>query len=266
MASYNIYGYISTDVDNPPLHTTVVLSDDDSEIVSINCVNPERQEEAEEVLGGYMDAGFLALDAVARYAGSYGTVKEANPDGSLVAAVEDVEDTPTAAVDASPSAVPDGIMAMTGDDGIVETLFRTDDEFGAIIRHGGEWVPMTDPTIIESLAFVGVTDDAIDVYDRHEAAGKLAPIKQYPPSPEGPYWPDPVIYEEGELEDVEADDVEEVEPQEDEEPIAASVTLDTADDLVAAIAAAVENPELQWYVERRVAALGLAASLPWLAG
>jgi hypothetical protein len=57
---------------------------------------------------------------------------------------------------------------------------------------------------------------------------------------------------------------EEAAPEEDEkEGITAALTLDSARDLPDAIAAALLNSDLRWYVERRVAALGIEAELPW---
>lgn len=59
----------------------------------------------------------------------------------------------------------------------------------------------------------------------------------------------------------EPDDEEEEEM--DEEAVTAALTLDGPRDLEDAIAAALLNSDLRWYVERRVAALGLEAALPW---
>lgn len=155
--------------------------------------------------------------------------------------------------------IDNGIMAMTDDDGVVITLYQNDPEHGAVVRSSGEWVPLVDPEVIEDLAFVGVQDSAVDLYDEHAADDKLVPIKFYSPSAEGPYWTQAIPLDDDEVVEDEEDEVS-------EEPIAASVTLASAEDLDAAIAAAAENPELRWYVERRVAALGLEASLPWQKG
>jgi hypothetical protein len=65
------------------------------------------------------------------------------------------------------------------------------------------------------------------------------------------------------VEDVEEDSVPEAEEDSEEEPLTAALTLDSARDLPDAIAAALLNSDLRWYVERRVAALGLDADLPW---
>jgi hypothetical protein len=167
--------------------------------------------------------------------------------------------------DATVFEIPDGTMAMTTDAGVVATLLQRDPESGASIRHDGEWVPVTDPATLDGLNFVGVEDDAVALYDEHEADGNLVPIQYYTASADGPYWPDPVVVSDVDLDsDEESDEPAPTdEADEDVEPLAASVTLNSANDLDAAIAAAVMNQDLRWYVERRVAALGLEADLPW---
>lgn len=161
--------------------------------------------------------------------------------------------------------IPDGVMAMTDDDGVVITLYQNDEEHGGVIRSSGEWIPLTDPTVIEDLAFVGVQDSAVDLYDKHVADDKLVPIKFYAPTAEGPYWTDVIPLSDDELVP-DPEDAEEETETEEEEPVAASVALDSAEDLDEAIAAAAVDPDLRWWVERRVAALGLEAGLPWQKG
>lgn len=95
-----------------------------------------------------------------------------------------------------PSPIADGVMALTRDDGIVMKLVRSDADHGFIVRHKSDWVPLVDMFDLEGLAWVGVTDRAIDVYDSCEWAGLRVPIKHYPPSINGPYWPDLIEDEE----------------------------------------------------------------------
>lgn len=176
--------------------------------------------------------------------------------------------------DVTPFEIGDGIMAMTEDDGTVITLLKRDPTSGAMYRHDSEWLPLVDPTVLDDLAFVGVTDSAEAVYDKYESQDELVSVGHYYPSAEGPFWPHPVtIYAEPETadeasanmdDDVEDDSVDSVEAV--EEPLAASITLNSADDLDSAIAAAAADPEIRWYVERRMQALGLEARLPWLEG
>lgn len=184
-----------------------------------------------------------------------------------------------------PETIPDGIMAMTSDSGLVVTLLQKD-ENGPVYRHGGEWVPVVDPSAFDGLTFVGVDEDSVETYDNHESSDLLVPISEYTPSMGGPFWPDVVepsgdennvldeetgIYGppvDGSEEDEEGGEVGPSEDDEDdeseEEAVTASILLDSEEDLTAAVAAAVDDPDLRWYVERRVEALGLEASLPWL--
>jgi hypothetical protein len=69
--------------------------------------------------------------------------------------------------------------------------------------------------------------------------------------------------EEEEDEDPPSEGEEAVPEEDEEEGITAALTLDSARDLPDAIAAALLNSDLRWWVEARVAALGLKASLPW---
>lgn len=168
--------------------------------------------------------------------------------------------------DATVFEIPEGIMAMTTDQGIVATLLQRDAEAGASVRHEGEWIPVTDPETLDGLTFVGVDESAVDLYDTHEADGNLVPIKYYTPTAEGPHWPEPVLVDDEDLEfDEETGEFSSSteESDEDVEPLAASIPINSASDLDLAISAALRDPDLRWYVERRVAALGLKASLPW---
>lgn len=176
--------------------------------------------------------------------------------------------------------IPDGLMAMTSDFGHVVTLLKRDDEHGAVLRLDGEWQPLLDPRVLDSLSFVGVADSAVDTYDRFLAEDRIVTLGHYVPSPDGPFWPHPIVDftdveidegDEGALregEHVEGDEEATEEPSgvEDEQvdvPVTASVIVNGLDDLPLAIAAALRDENLRWYVERRIEALGLEAVLPW---
>ena len=92
--------------------------------------------------------------------------------------------------DTAPPSVGNGVMAMTNDDGIVITLLKRSPDVGAVFRHNSEWKPVLDPRVFEGLAFVGVADGSEDLYDKYEAQKLFAPIGDYVPSIEGPFWPD----------------------------------------------------------------------------
>lgn len=268
MATYNIYGHTNGEDSDPAV--VVTLNDDDTEIVSVVSHDTESPDEAESTLREYMEDGLSAITAIARYAGSYGMVKIAGEEASedLTAAVTD-DDTP-ASESSTQVTIGDGIMAMVEDDSTVVTLLKRDPEHGAVYRHNNEWNPLVDPTTLDGLSFVGVTDSAEAVYDKYIKQDKLVTLGHYVPSADGPFWPHPVtLYEEpeteGELVLDESD--EDVDVESDDGAITASVTLNSVEDLDAAIAAAIADPDLQWYVERRVASLGLEeVDLPWLSG
>lgn len=176
------------------------------------------------------------------------------------------------------SPIPDGLMAMTNDSSQVITLLKRDPEHGAVWRDVGEWKPLLDPRVLGGLAFVGVTDDALDIYDDFASRNKIVTIGHYTPSSDGPFWPYPVVdytNTPGVVEDIEdvtdtespaqADEVQ-GNDSESNDGMTASITLDSVDDLPLAIAAALRNKDLRWYVERRVEALGLDVDLPWVRG
>lgn len=171
--------------------------------------------------------------------------------------------------------IPEGIMAMTEDDGTVVTLLKRDPEHGAVYRHDGEWHPLVDPTTLDGLSFVGTTASAEAIYDKYETQDQLVSVGHYTPSADGPFWPHLVhavaepeaageIVVDEDDEEVSEEAEPEAEVEEDDEAIAASVVLSGPEDLEEAITAALDDPDLRWYVERRVAALGLEVDLPWL--
>lgn len=188
--------------------------------------------------------------------------------------------------DVTPTTIPDGLMAMTDDNGTVVTLLKRDPEHGAVYRHDGAWHPLVDPTVLNDLAFVGVTASSEPIYDKYEKIDQLVTIGHYLPTTEGPQWTEVVqgyeepehaseidyaaldeASEEDEVEEEPAEESEEVpepeEDEEDEEAVTAALTLDGPGDLQNAISAALLNKDLRWFVERRVAALGIEAELPW---
>lgn len=75
MATYSIYGYDNGD-DNPPL-VTVVLSDDDSEILEvIPRIQDDDYDDIEDVLKDYIDRGATALEALKLYTHTYGSLEK----------------------------------------------------------------------------------------------------------------------------------------------------------------------------------------------
>jgi hypothetical protein len=121
-----------------------------------------------------------------------------------------------------------------------------------------------------------VTADAIPLFKNYDRDNNLGVIGSYPLSDKGPF---PSL---AQLEVPMSKEIMDPREEDDEywenagesyedykstgavtAPITASVLVNSEDDLPLAIAAALRDENLRWYVERRVAALGLEADLPW---
>jgi hypothetical protein len=74
MATYNIYGTPNENDDSPEV--TVVLSDDDSEILDVIIRRPSDEDDTEDVLKDYMDRGATAIEALKLYTNSYGYLEK----------------------------------------------------------------------------------------------------------------------------------------------------------------------------------------------
>jgi hypothetical protein len=288
MTTYNIYGQGSS-VESDDPEVVIELNDDETEIVSATSKS-ESSEDLTSIIDAYKAAGLSATDILARLAGSYGYVDRVVPNGeaapteepspedivseeasveeAVSAAVEPEEETAPGAeapVEGESTAPPldiEGTMAMTSDAGLVVTLLQKGED-GPVYRHGNEWEPVVNPSVFDGLTLVGVDEDSVATYDQYETNGMLAPISEYTPSADGPFWPDLVVTDD----DVVLDEETGIYESTDAVPadvVTASVMLDGPEDLTAAIDAAIRDPDLRWYVERRVSALGLEASLPWL--
>lgn len=290
MKTLKVYGYYNgediTEDDVP--RAVIEVSDDGTEILSIESAVPEQQEIDEEIFRDYKEAGLTAIEAVNQYAGSYGIVltdgetsedaSSANEDGGTEveenAETEDNDSNDEGVVSAAedgavPNATTNSVsritsgatMALVDENGIVVSLFRADENGNFQIRLDGNWKPLADPRNIEGLTFVGVEENSLDLYDKHQQEGNLVPIKFYDISIEGPYWSETTVTD---VTDEAPEEDEAVE--EDEEAVTAALTLDGPRDLDNAISAALLNKDLRWFVERRVAALGLDTELPWQKG
>lgn len=179
------------------------------------------------------------------------TVSQDNPlglPGDLWAAVEEAED----------GALVSALVKPAGEG-----------ELDIMVPGGRGWEPLTDLGVIEGYTLVGVSSDAVELFNNYDRANTLGVVSSYPISPEGPHPSDAQLA---------VPMPREIAPRRDDsdefwtnageappgaEPVTASVTLNSAEDLTAAIEAAVADPEIRWYVERRMRALGLEAALPW---
>lgn len=84
MATYNIYGNAKgDDSDNTP-QVTVVLSDDDTEILDVISRRNSEEDDTEEVLRDYVERGATPLEALKLYTNSYGYLERATSNGGTV--------------------------------------------------------------------------------------------------------------------------------------------------------------------------------------
>lgn len=143
------------------------------------------------------------------------------------------------------------LWAMTDDDGFVVTMMLNSDT-GLYVRFASAWHRLVDDDVVDGLSVVEVDDSSLEMFDQFDRAGQLVHVSAM--SQGGMPIPDEVLQEP----DPDAPVAVVSAAQLKEMPALAS-----ADDLPLAIAQAQADPELQWWVERRVKALGLSASLPW---
>jgi hypothetical protein len=143
------------------------------------------------------------------------------------------------------------LWAMSEDDGFVATMMLNSDT-GLYVRYSGQWHPITDDDVVDGLNVTEVDGAALDMFDQFDRAGQLVHVS--------------AMYKDGQPVDT---STLVTGTAEDETIITASVdtkdvpVLDSEDDLPDAIQAAVSNPDLQWWVERRALGLGLQTDFPW---
>lgn len=146
------------------------------------------------------------------------------------------------------------LYALSEDDGFVATMLLNSDA-GLYVRASNAWHLLTNDDVVDGLNFVEVIDSSLDMFDQFDRAGQLVHVSAMQPVAE------------------EFVPIREGNPAEEapESPITAAVeellrdvpVITSAEDLPAAISAAADNPEIQWWVERRIKALGIEADLPW---
>jgi hypothetical protein len=144
------------------------------------------------------------------------------------------------------------LYAMSEDDGFVATMMLNSDE-GLYVRYSNLWHRLLDDDVVDGLSVDEVDASALDMFDQFDRAGQLVHITAMPRSGQP----------------IEAPPAQAADPAAAPQPMVSAAQVRTvpmlasADDLPAAIAAARHDPDLQWWVERRVKALGLEADLPW---
>lgn len=146
------------------------------------------------------------------------------------------------------------LYAMSEDDGFVATMMLDSDQ-GLYVRYSSMWHLLTDDNVVDGLNATEVSAAALDMFDQFDRAGQLVNVG----SMQTP---------EGEEAGVDVLGLGATPGGAPEGLVATVATLEvphfeSAEDLPAVLQAAVENPELRWWAERRMKALGLDAEVPW---
>lgn len=142
------------------------------------------------------------------------------------------------------------LYAMSDDDGFVVTMMLNSDA-GLYVRYASMWHRLVDDDVVDGLNVTEVDDASFDMFDQFDRAGQLVHVSAMP------FKGQPI---EAAVQQA---------PSVGQLPVMAGALvrdvplLSSAEDLPAAIAQAEADPELRWWVERRVKALGIEASLPW---
>jgi len=233
-----------------------------------------------------MPVGEVTLDIAGQFEGTtvpngYRLVLRQTTDHDAVAS-DEVGSTiplPVAVISAiihdEAQAMNDSLEALLTDDGQVLTLMLMTD-VGAYLRYSGAWVDLLDVGQIDGYNVVPVQESALDIYDAFDQSGQSCNIAQLPPV--DPY--DVVPYAPGGNAAAAAGQTGVPGPI-GTEPLTATgllsylhpdrtfapvVTINSADDVPAAVEHASHDPSMRWYVERRVLALGVDVQLPWRDG
>lgn len=151
------------------------------------------------------------------------------------------------------------LYALTDDDGFVATMLLSAPT-GLYVRYASMWHDLTDPDVVDGLNVHEVAPTALDLYDERERQGQLPNVTSM------------LSLEGGDLGitvELIGGDATEMPPTNPEQIVTASGAvvdvpkLKGPDDVEAALAAAADNPEIQWWVERRLRMLGIETELPW---
>ena len=160
------------------------------------------------------------------------------------------------------------LFALTEDDGFVGTLLLSAPT-GLYVRYSNQWITLADTDLLDGLTVYEVGPSAVDLFDVSEQQGSVLTISAYTVA--GGEDTGEKVEQPGDIPGGEQTTDPMVDATDGSVPVTAGVlprgvpSLSSADDVEGAIAAAADNPDLQWWVERRLTMLGIEAELPWLA-
>lgn len=155
------------------------------------------------------------------------------------------------------------LYACTDDDGFVATMLLSAPT-GLYVRYAQMWHPVTDGDVIDGMTVHNVAATALDLFDEREREGQLPNVTSML-AEHGDVTGEMVEIPGGTPDPASTDEA----PVTTEQVVTASGAVLTVpalrrpEDVAQAIAAAAENPDIQWWVERRLVALGIEADLPW---
>lgn len=154
------------------------------------------------------------------------------------------------------------LYALSEDDGFVATMML-DTDSGIFIRYSNQWHEIVDEDVVDGLNVSEVNDASLAMFDQYDNAGQLVALTSFINAQgepvEGPRFAAPVTTSTSISAAVAATTAAGISADVRDVP-----RLLSRDDVADAITAAVANPELQWWVSRRVKALGFSdVTLPW---
>lgn len=148
------------------------------------------------------------------------------------------------------------LQAIVDDNGDVLTLMLSTD-VGVFLRFSGAWIDLLDPEILDGLDVINVEDTALDIFDPLDQSGQLVSIRTMPVKPEDS--DDVVRYTGGSGPTIIGEKATSAEAL----TAGGVVVISSASDIPAAVELASAHEDMRWYVERRIAALGLEYEVPW---
>lgn len=150
------------------------------------------------------------------------------------------------------------LYALTDDDGFVVTMLFSAPT-GLYVRYASVWRTLPSDDVIDGLNVYEVAPEALTQYDEADRMGQMVNVTSMTSASEELSDADVEMLSGGPSDEVSKPSVTaSAAPKKLDIPV-----LRNADDAAAAIAAAAADPEIQWWVERRLASLGIDAALPW---
>lgn len=162
----------------------------------------------------------------------------------------------------NPGATMPELYALADDDGFVVTLMLSAPT-GLYLRYASMWHELTTASegVVDGLSVYEVAPAAVELFDERDRQGQLAPVTAMVSAEGGDI--NALVEISGPVDSTPSGAATADEPAVTAAGVRSIPLFRTADDAPDAIAAAVGNPDLRWWVERRLQVLGIEADLPW---